>query len=109
MANGGAPLPQLSDPTYYGSLSLDVYPQALSTLDLAGSIAVSGSAAGQVRATVLIDETGSVNDVRAIETVAPEVATAARALLMQARFTPARKEGRVVKAEVRISLNYSAR
>ena len=108
-ANGGAPLPQLSDPTFYGALSLDVYPKALSTLDLAGSVAVSGNAAGQVRATVLIDEMGSVNDVRAIDAATQELASEARRLLLQTRFTPARKEGRIVKAEVRVNLDYGSR
>lgn len=102
-----APLPQANDPTYYGALSLDVYPRAVTPLELGERVA--SAAAGQVRATVWIDESGIVNEVRAIQAVAPEVENAARALLWQTRFTPARKEGRVVKAQLRVSLDYGAR
>ena len=99
---GSAPLPQPSDPTYYGALSLDVYPKAVTALDLSAPTA----AAGQVRATVLIDEAGVVNDVRAVQATSADLESAARTLLWQTRFTPARKDGRVVKAEVRVSLGY---
>ena len=101
-AQGSAPVPQPSDPTYYGALSLDVYPKAVTALDLNAPTA----AAGQVRATVLIDEAGVVNDVRAVQAASADLESAARTLLWQARFTPARKDGRVVKAEVRVSLGY---
>lgn len=94
-------LPQPQDATYYGALSLDVYPQALTTLELVGM-----GVAGQVRATVLIDESGVVNAVRAVDAAQPDIAAATRALLLQTRFTPARKDGRIVKAEVRVSLRY---
>ena len=102
-----AALPQPSDPTYYGALSLDVYPKAITPLDLGAKL--NSAVAGQVRATVLIDEAGVVNEVRAIDAVAPDIASAARELLLQTRFTPARKDGRVVKAEVRVSLDYGPR
>jgi Gram-negative bacterial TonB protein C-terminal len=104
VANGNAPLPQPSDPTYYGALSLDVYPKAMTAIDL--NRAIKSAAAGPVRATVLIDEAGVVNEVRAIQAASPDMESAARTLLLQTRFTPARKDGRVVKAEVRVSLGY---
>lgn len=93
----------VSDPTYYPALSLDVYPRALTALDLG-----SRAQAGTVRATVLIDEAGTVNDVRAIEAGATEVENAARELLLRARFTPAAKDGRAVKAQLLVSLEYRA-
>ena len=56
-AQGDAPLPQPSDPTYHGALSLDVYPRAITPLDLGAHLARAASGAvGEIRATVLIDE-----------------------------------------------------
>ncbi len=101
---GDAPLPQPADPTYYGALSLDVYPRAITALDLGAHLSIAAN--GEVRSTVLIDETGAVNDVRNIDAADPEIARAARTLLLQTRFTPARRDGRIVKAEVRVSLRY---
>jgi hypothetical protein len=107
-ADGNSPLVQARDPTYYSALNLDVYPRATTTLDL-GALLADRYATGQVRATVLIDESGLVNDVRAIEAVAPDIEQRAREMLLHARFTPARKDGRIVKAQLRVSLDYGAR
>ncbi len=107
-AHDDAALPQASDPTYYGALSLDVYPKATGNLDLGAHLAGAAHAKGQVRATVLIDEAGTVNEVRAIWAAAPDIEHAARALLLQTRFTPARKDGRMVKAQLQVSLDYAA-
>lgn len=106
-AQSQAALPRPSDPTYYGALSLDVYPKAITSLDLGAKL--NTAVAGQVRATVLIDEAGVVNEVRAIDAAVPDIANAARELLLQTRFTPARKDERAVKAEVRVSLDYGPR
>ena len=106
-AQSQAAIPQPSDPTYYGALSLDVYPKAITSLDLGTKL--NTAVAGQVRATVLIDEAGVVNEVRAIDAAVPDIANAARELLLQTRFTPARKDERAVKAEVRVSLDYGPR
>lgn len=97
--HGEAVMTQVSDPTYYGARSLDVYPRALGALDL-GALAASG----KVRATVYIDESGVVNDVRAVQAANLDAEQAARDLLMRARFSPAYKDGRVVKAQVVVSL-----
>ena len=104
-----ATLPQPSDPTYYTALNLDVYPKSATALDLGAHLAAGSYLAGQVRATVLIDEGGNVNEVRAIEAAASDIESAARDLLLKSRFTPARKDGRIVKAQVRISLDYGVR
>ena len=104
-----AALPQPSDLTYYSALSLDVYPKAATDLDLGAHTATRIHVAGQVRATVLIDETGIVNEVRTIEAATPALEGAARDLLLHTRFTPARKDGRSVRAQVRVSLDYGAR
>ena len=106
-AQSQAAIPQPSDPPYYGALSLDVYPKAITSLDLGTKL--NTAVAGQVRATVLIDEAGVVNEVRVIDAAVPDIANAARELLLQTRFTPARKDERAVKAEVRVSLDYGPR
>jgi protein TonB len=93
-----------SDPTYYTARSLDVYPRALTALHLG-----LRAGAGQVRATLLIDESGTVNDVRAIEAGAADIENAARDLLLRTRFTPAGKDGRLVKSQLLVSLDYDAR
>lgn len=107
-AHANAVLPQASDPTYYGALSLDLYPKAMGNLDLSAHLAGAAQAKGQVRATLLIDEAGTVNEVRAVWAAAPEIENAARVLLLQTRFTPARKDGRRVKAQLQVSLDYAA-
>lgn len=104
ISHGDSALPQPTDPTYYGALSLDVYPRAITPLDLGAYLMTAAS--GEVRATVLIDEAGMVNDVRAIDAADPEIVRAVRILLLKTRFTPARRDGRIVKAEVRVSLSY---
>lgn len=90
---------QPSDPIYYTARSLDLYPKALTALDLD---VPPGSA--KVRATVFIDESGSVNDVRSVVAANADIEEAARELLLRTRFTPASKDGRVVKAQVLVSL-----
>lgn len=89
-----------NDPTYYTARSLDVYPKALTALHLGLQ-----ASDGRVRATVLIDESGTVNDVRAIEAAAVEIEQAVRDVLLRTRFTPAAKDGRAVKAQLLLSFN----
>lgn len=117
---GTAPL-QPSDPTYYAVGDLDVFPKALMKLDLNEALAANNpsAAAGTVRATVLIDEAGVVNAVRAVQGVrdvhgvggaASDIETVARELLLRTRFTPARnKDGRIVKAQVLVALDFDTR
>lgn len=93
----------VADATYYTARDLDVFPKAITVLELA----LRAGAPGKVRATVLIDESGKVNEVRAIDTGVAEIERAARDLLLRARFTPASKDGRLVKAQLLVSLEYS--
>ncbi len=110
-ANPVAVLAQPSDPTYYAVGDLDVFPKALVKPDLGA--ALSGShvpSAGKVRATLLIDEAGVVTAVRGIEGAARDVEIVVRELLLHTRFTPARnKDGRIVKAQVLVALDYDTR
>jgi hypothetical protein len=106
-----AVLSQPSDPTYYAAGDLDVFPKALMKPDLSAALsAVHEPAAGKVRATVLIDEAGMVNAVRGVESPGGDIETIVRELLLRTRFTPARnKEGRIVKAQVLVMLDYDTR
>lgn len=67
-----------------------------------------GKASGTVRVTLLIDETGNVNEV---STAGAEPAGifegAVRRAFASARFSPARKDGRAVKSRVLISVTYN--
>jgi len=106
-----AALTQASDATYYASGDLDVFPSALVKPDLSAALgAIPVPSMGKVRATVLIDEAGVVNAVRGVEAVASDIETVARELLLRTRFTPARnKDGRIVKAQVLVALDYDTR
>ena len=97
-----------SDDTRYMGEALRQLGVGVEADENARTLRVQG-VAGQVRATVLIDETGIVNEVRAIEAAASALESAARDLLLHTRFTPARKDGRIVKAQVRVSLDYGPR
>jgi len=106
-----AAIPQPSDPTYYAVGDLDVFPRALVKPDLGAALGVHrGPSVGKVRAIVLIDEAGTVNAVRDIQAPAGDVESTARDLLLRTRFTPARnREGRIVKAQVLVALDYDTR
>lgn len=93
-----------ADATYYTARDLDVFPKAITVLELG----LRAGATGKVRATVLIDESGTVNEVRAIDASVAEIERAARDLLLRARFTPASKDGRLVKAQLLVSLDYGS-
>lgn len=99
-------LPQPQDPTYYSARSLDEFPARLTPLNLA-MIRTVAQDAGSARATLLIDEAGTVNEVAAIEGLTHTNAEQAiRELFLSARFSPARKDGRAVKARVLVNVSY---
>lgn len=101
------PVPQ-SDPAYYAAHELDVYPAPLSPLVFAyPERATREQARGRVSAMLLIDAAGAVNEVRVIASDPPgyfEEAT--RAVLAAARFSPARRNGQVVRSRLLISVDY---
>lgn len=100
-------LPTPEDPTYYPARSLDVFPARLAAWDTAPIRAAAQGAAGSARATLLIDEAGVVNEVESIHGATHEsIEAAIRDLFLAARFSPARKDGRVVKARVLVSLDF---
>ena len=88
------------DPTYYPAGDLDAYPQPARPLALDRP-----AGAGTIRLLLLIDEHGIVNDVSLVEAdAAVHLEETLRAVLVAARFIPARKDGRDVKSRVLLSV-----
>ena len=88
------------DPTYYPARELDAYPQPARPLALDRP-----AGAGSIRLLLLIDEHGVVNDVSLVEAdAAGHLEETLRAMLVAARFIPARKDGRDVKSRVLLSV-----
>jgi TonB family protein len=97
-----------ADPVYYPARQLDVYPALLHPVrpDYPEQSSQS-KASGKVRMTLLIDETGHVTEVSAVEAEpAGYFEDAVRRAFASARFSPARKDGRAVKSRVLISIAY---
>jgi protein TonB len=109
-AAAGAPLTDVPDLTYYAARQLDIYPALTSVLDLrypeqASAARVTGRAA----IVLLIDHTGTVNDVSVIEADPPGYFEEdVRRAFMAARFRPALKGGRAVRSRVLVNIDYSA-
>jgi protein TonB len=109
-AAAGAPLTDAPDLTYYAARQLDIYPALASVLDLrypehASAARVTGRAA----IVLLIDHTGTVNDVTVIEADPPGYFEEdVRRAFMAARFRPALKGGRAVRSRVIVNIDYSA-
>lgn len=97
-----------ADPTYYPARELDVYPVLRTPLRFENpERAVRDRTGGKVLVALLLDETGTVDDVSVV-TAEPTgyFEDAARAMLAAARFSPARKDGRAVKSRVLINVEY---
>jgi len=91
-------LPQALDPTYYSARDLDTYPRPAAPLELDRIAADAGTS---IRLTLLIDEGGSVNEIKLVEPAAPgPLQEAVRGALAATRFIPGRKDGRAVKSRV---------
>ena len=100
-------LPTPQDPTYYSARSLDVFPARLTAWDTSAIRAAAQGAGGSVRVMLLIDEVGAVNEVESVQGAAlGSIDIAIRDLFLTARFSPARKDGRVVKARVLVNLDF---
>lgn len=105
----GPALPQIPDPAYYPARQLDVYPALLQPVRLEyPERALQNKAGGRVLVMLFIDETGGVNDLSVVEAEpAGYFEHAVRAAFTDARFSPARKDGRTVKSRVLIRVNYN--
>ena len=101
-------LPQAPDPTYYSARDLDLYPRPATPLAL-DFLGRNGSHAATIfRFQVLIDESGTVNEVSAVEGEPAPLWEELRALLAATRFVPGRKDGHAVKSRVTLSIDFDA-
>ena len=102
--NPASALPPLSDPEYYPARQLDVYPELVQPVSLEYA---NDNAGGRVLLMVLIDETGGVREISIVEAGSARlVENSVRTAFSEARFSPARKDGRAVKSRVLISVDY---
>lgn len=102
--NPASVLPPVSDPVYYPARQLDVYPALMQPVSLEHANAGVG---GRVLLMLLIDETGQVRELSIVEAgPAGLIESSVRSVFSEARFSPARKDGRAVKSRVLISVDY---
>lgn len=91
-------LPQTPDPTYYSARDLDTYPRPAVPLELDRFAADAGTS---IKLILLIDEGGSVNEIKLVEPASQgPLQEAVRGVLAAARFIPGSKDGRAVKSRV---------
>lgn len=101
-------IPLLEDPAYYPARQLDVPPIALQPVKPAyPEAAVAAGVEGMVTLQLLIDELGRVREASVVE-ARPEGYFEESALRASrgALFSPARREGRIVKSRVVIKVRY---
>lgn len=101
-------VPLLEDPTWYPAKQVDVHPTALHPIQpVYPEKGVELGVDGKVVLLLMIDETGAVKEVSVVGTYPEGVfEESALAAFRDARFTPALKEGRAVKSQVMIRVNY---
>jgi TonB family protein len=80
-------------------LQSPVYPYELSAAGISGRVVVS----------LVIDATGRVRDVRAVESTHQAFEAAAVAAVSKWQFDPGMKEGRMVNTQVSQALEFSAK
>lgn len=101
-------IPLLEDPTWYPAKQVDVHPTALYPIkpDYPDKGAERG-VEGNVVLLLLIDEAGTVKEVTVMEANPEGVfEESALAAFRDARFAPAKKNGRAVKCRVVIRVSY---
>ncbi len=101
-------VPLIEDPTYYTAKEVDVHPSALKAIWPAyPEEAASANVTGSVVLLLLLDEGGKVQEISVEEATPPGYfEKSAVAAFRNARFTPAQRQGRVVKSSMRIKVSY---
>lgn len=101
-------VPLIEDPTYYTAREVDVHPSALQAIQPAYPVeAVSANVTGSVVLLLLLDESGKVQEISVEEASPPGYfEKSAMEAFRNARFTPAQRQGRVVKSRMRIKVMY---
>lgn len=101
-------LPTTPDPIYYSARDLDFYPRPAAPLELDNVARGRGLVAAIFRFQLLIDESGRVDEISPIEGEPQPFRDELRALLAAVRFHPGRKDGRAVKSQVTLSIDFDA-
>lgn len=101
-------VPLIEDPTYYPAPQVDVHPVALQpVMPSYPGKAVNSRVSGSVVLVLLLDEGGKVQDETVEEADPPGYfEDSALAAFKDARFSPAQRNGKVVKSKVRIKVTY---
>lgn len=100
-------MPLVVDPTYYTSKEVDVHPEATLPVQLAIPDLPAADLGGWVVLRLLVEEDGTVSAIGVVDSQPPGVFDAAALQAFRtARFSPAQRNGRVVKAEMLIRVDY---
>jgi TonB family protein len=103
-----AGVPAVSDAVHYEAKDLDTYPRLRGPLSpVYPPAALAQRLGGAVTLLVLIDETGRVTETSVLDAV-PEGSfdEPARDALARASFTPASKDGRIVRSRILVSVAF---
>ena len=101
-------IPLAEDPTYYSAKQVDVHPASSEPIrpEFPDSAAQTG-VQGFVTLRLLIDDAGGVREITVVEAQPPDTfETAALKAFRNARFSPALRNGRPVKSDVRIKVTF---
>jgi protein TonB len=110
-APGALEIPVIRDPTYYSVSLLDKYPRPLGAVEPRYPLQASrDGVTGTVTLRLLIDETGTLNEISVVA-AKPEAIfdEAAMAAFRDMRFSPARKNGRAVRSRIHITVGFEAK
>ena len=101
-------VPLIEDPKYYPALEVDVHPTALQNIQpFYPDEAASANVTGSVVLLLLLDESGKVQELSVEEANPPGIfEQSALDAFRNARFSPAQRNGRVVKSRMRIKVAY---
>ncbi len=101
-------VPLIEDTTYYPAQQVDVHPTALQAIQPSyPDAAANSNVSGSVVLLLLLDEGGKVREISVQEANPPgHFEESAMAAFLNARFTPAQRNGKVVKSRVLIKVSY---
>lgn len=101
-------IPLVEDPTYYPALEVDVHPVAQhDIIPLYPSQAADDKITGSVILLLNLDESGLVQEISVEQSDPPgHFDQAALDAFRHARFSPAQKQGRIVKSRMRIKVSF---
>lgn len=96
--------------TYFGREDLDLGPRSLARIQIAYPEGVPDQALQAGRLTLFIDEHGTVKRILVLDqSLPPPFQEAARNAFLQARFAPAERAGRIVRARIDVEVVFDAR